>query len=73
MGSSCFARGNNQTRKTIENFIKDHHLENKVVFKGSHCFSECNEGPVLQVDNEIYKHVNNLNVIDILTEHLLIQ
>ncbi|MBN2519382.1 MAG: (2Fe-2S) ferredoxin domain-containing protein [Bacteroidales bacterium] len=72
MGSSCFARGNNETRKIIQDFIADHQLENKVEFSGSHCFSNCKDGPVVQIDGELFKNITKNNIIEILTERLIL-
>lgn len=68
LGSSCFARGNNKTLQAISTFLKDHDLEEKVFFHGSHCFGFCTEGPILKINGKFFKNVNEMNVIDILTE-----
>ena len=72
LGSSCFARGNNQTLKVIKSYLKDHQLEDQVFFHGSHCFDRCLEGPILQINDKIYTRVDPNNVIDILTENFFV-
>jgi len=68
MGSSCFSRGNRQTLKVIQQYLKEHHLERDVTLKGNHCFGKCNEGPLLQIGAKVYEHVSSHNILDIL-EH----
>ena len=45
MGSSCFARGNQQNLETIENFIKENGLEAEIELSGSRCEGKCVTGP----------------------------
>jgi NADH:ubiquinone oxidoreductase subunit E len=69
LGSSCFARGNKNTLKVITQYLKTHNLQDKVAFKGGHCFGRCAEGPILQVGNEMYSAVDEFKAIEILTNH----
>jgi NADH:ubiquinone oxidoreductase subunit E len=69
LGSSCFVRGNNETLKVIKEYLKNNKLENKVYFHGNHCFAKCSEGPILKINDKIYRNVNKFNVIEILTEY----
>ncbi len=55
MGSSCFSRGNKKTLGIIKHYLETHDLEGRVVFKGSHCFGECEKGPVLMLGTQ--KHI----------------
>ena len=66
LGSSCFSRGNKQTLQVIQRYLKDHQLEREVILKGSHCFSNCNSGPVLQIGQKAFEQVNSENVLEIL-------
>ena len=66
LGSSCFSRGNKQTLQVIQLYLKDHQLERDVILKGNHCFSNCSSGPVLQIGQKVYEHVNSENVLEIL-------
>ncbi len=66
MGSSCFSRGNKQTLQVIQKYLKDHQLEREVILKGNHCFSDCNEGPVLKIGQKVYEEVSDENVLEIL-------
>ncbi|PID92514.1 MAG: hypothetical protein CSA96_02735 [Bacteroidetes bacterium] len=70
MGSSCFSRGNKLTLQTIQQFLKDHELTNKVILKGNHCFGICSKGPIVQVGSVVYEEVNRDRVLEILQKEL---
>jgi len=53
LGSSCFARGNKKMVQVIQQFLTQNHLEEKVIFHGSHCFGHCGEGPMIQIGEEL--------------------
>jgi len=66
LGSACFARGNNGTRKIIEEYIRDNGLWDKVNFHGGRCFDHCQAGPVLKINDTVYEQVTESTVTDIL-------
>lgn len=68
LGSSCFSRGNGKTLQTIQKYLKEHKLENDVVLKGNHCFSNCSKGPIVRIGAQIHEHVSEENILDILEE-----
>ncbi len=68
LGSACFSRGNKEAVQVIKNYIKEHQLEDKVHFCGTHCVNKCNEGPVIKFENKIYTEVNSDRLINILDE-----
>ena len=41
MGSSCFARGNEENLRVIEDFLKSNHLEADVLLSGRCCAGIC--------------------------------
>lgn len=57
LGSSCFSRGNKEVLARINQYIKLHSLEDKVNFHGRHCVGICAEGPVLEINGVMHKHV----------------
>lgn len=66
LGSSCFARGNKQIVNIIKEYLKERDLEEKVYFHGNHCFDNCIDGPVIKINDEIYKGVEEDDVKKIL-------
>ncbi|MEA2105792.1 MAG: NAD(P)H-dependent oxidoreductase subunit E [Bacteroidota bacterium] len=70
LGSSCFSKGNKQTVQTIKQYIKDHQLEDKVYFHGSHCFGNCENGPTIKVDDKEYQNVSPDNITYLLDKIL---
>jgi NADH:ubiquinone oxidoreductase subunit E len=70
LGSSCFARGNKDLVPYIKNFITRHQLEDKVEFKGDHCFSNCSEGPNLMIGSKLFSNVSDQSIELILEEGL---
>jgi len=66
LGSSCFSRGNKRTLQVIQKYLKDHNLERDVILKGSHCFSNCNTGPVIKIGERVYEQVTSETVLEIL-------
>ncbi len=70
LGSSCFARGNKKTVHTIQAYINEHNLGDRVTLNGGHCFSQCEKGPIIKVNKNFYENVDALNVIDIIAKEL---
>ena len=66
LGSSCFSRGNKSILDIIKNYLKQHKLESTVFFSGELCTGLCEEGPILKVDDEVFKGVTTENVYEIL-------
>lgn len=73
LGSSCFARGNKATLRAIKQFLEEHQLTERITFHGGHCFGKCAEGPVISINGKQFSRVDELSVIDILTDELLDQ
>jgi NADH:ubiquinone oxidoreductase subunit E len=70
LGSSCFARGNKKLLKIIQGYIKENHLESRVLFKGNHCFGKCNKGPNLRIGDNFYEQISESNLHEILKKEL---
>jgi NADH:ubiquinone oxidoreductase subunit E len=69
LGSSCFSRGNKKTLEAINNYLKQHKLEDQVFFHGELCTNNCAQGPVLKIGEQIYENVDSIGVIDILNAY----
>jgi NADH:ubiquinone oxidoreductase subunit E len=70
LGSSCFSRGNKNLLKIIQRFININGLNDKVFFRGDHCFNACNEGPNIKIAGRLFNHVSEENIQQILKESL---
>jgi NADH:ubiquinone oxidoreductase subunit E len=70
MGSSCFARGNEQNLEVIESYLKEHNLEDEVdVQLGcSLCKGQCSKGPNISVNGKDYHEVEKGVLRDMLRE-----
>ena len=66
LGSSCFSRGSKKTVQLIKDYIKDQQLEDKVFFHGNHCYGNCENGPIIKIDDKEYQNVSPDNVIFLL-------
>jgi len=71
LGSSCFARGNKEIIQIVKSFIKMNKMEDKIEFKGAHCFGECNKGPSIKINQKTFHSVSENNIFEILEENLM--
>ncbi len=69
MGSSCFSRGNKKTLGLIKQYLKEKELAGKIVFRGSHCFGECENGPVIIIGSDKHIQVSSDHVTDLLDRY----
>lgn len=58
MGSSCFARGNNDNLEYIEKYIFENNIEAKIDLIGLRCENKCNKGPVIIINGTEYNNVD---------------
>lgn len=68
MGSSCFARGNQQNLAFIEAFIKTHDLEAEIDLAGARCENKCAMGPNVVINGVEYNSVDEKKLEEILTK-----
>lgn len=57
LGSSCFARGNRDSLKFIEKYIKDNKLADRADFRGKLCSGNCGKGPIIYIDRVMHEDV----------------
>jgi len=70
LGSSCFSRGNGRTLAAIKEYLSTHQLEEKVFFKGELCTNNCNNGPILKINDNVFEDVDPLSINDLLNKEL---
>jgi len=70
LGSSCFSRGNKEVVRFIKEYIRKHHLEDRVLFKGARCLDHCSNGPNLVINGKIIEGVSLALAERILDEEL---
>jgi NADH:ubiquinone oxidoreductase subunit E len=68
LGSSCFARGNKQLVKIVNDYLRDRNLLNDVRFHGERCFGQCAVGPSLKLDGIIKERLDEDSIIAVLDE-----
>lgn len=73
MGSSCFARGNQQNLAFIEGFIKAHDLDAEIDLAGTRCENLCAKGPNIIINGIEYNGVTEEKLEQILTKELISQ
>lgn len=66
MGSSCFARGNQQNLAFIEAFIKEHNMDAEIDLAGTRCENKCAHGPNVVINGVEYNNVNEEMLEEIL-------
>jgi len=66
LGSSCFARGNKQLVRIVNDYLRDRNLMNVVRFHGERCFGQCAVGPSLKLDSIIKERLDEDSIIAIL-------
>jgi len=71
LGSSCFARGNKQLVRIVNDYLRDRNLLNEVRFHGERCFGKCAAGPSLKLDGILKERQDEDSVIAILDEFFI--
>ena len=71
IGSSCFARGNAENVKITEDFLAQNGLADEIDIdlSGGLCTGNCPDGPIVIVNDKVYKHVEKGVMLDILKSH----
>ncbi|HLP71475.1 MAG TPA: (2Fe-2S) ferredoxin domain-containing protein [Bacteroidales bacterium] len=57
LGSSCFSRGNKDVVMFIREYLRNNHLDDRVVFKGARCMGRCSNGPNLTINGVPFEGV----------------
>lgn len=57
MGSSCFARGNAENLRLLQEYLKRHRLQDAVRIRGQLCHENCKQGPTLTIGERRFSGV----------------
>lgn len=66
MGSACFAKGNQENLRLIQEYIEENNLDDSVSIVGSLCENKCEDGPRIIIDGVEYKRVTCEQIADLL-------
>ncbi len=72
LGSSCFARGNEENIRVVEAYLKENSYEDDVdvELSGTLCQGRCAEGPNVVIDGRLYSKVDPGVMLELLRELL---
>lgn len=56
--------------KQIKDYLHSKKLEERVDFRGAHCFGMCHLGPVIEIDGKIFEKLNDKKLEQLLEDHL---
>lgn len=72
LGSSCFARGNEENIRVVEDYLQKNSYQDDVdvELSGTLCQGRCSEGPNVIVDGKMYNKVDPGVMLDILKRTL---
>ena len=71
MGSSCFARGNAGILMSLEEFVEQNGLSDRVDLEGHLCLGKCNSGPHMRIGDKEYSGITDPDaVIDLIKKAL---
>ncbi|MEI6286119.1 MAG: (2Fe-2S) ferredoxin domain-containing protein [Bacillota bacterium] len=68
LGSACYARGNAENLKMIEDFISANKLNIAIDLVGSLCTGKCDKGPYITVNQKEFFEVDALKLEEIFEE-----
>ncbi len=70
MGSSCFARGNQENLAFLEDYIKEHGIDANIELEGSRCENKCASGPNIYINGQEYNNVDIDKLKEILEKNV---
>jgi len=68
MGSSCFARGNQNNLETLETLMLENKFECDIELTGSRCENRCSCGPNIEIDGQLYNRLDNGSLIELINK-----
>ena len=66
LGSSCFARGNEEHLNFIEDYVVENNLDAVIDICGSRCEGKCAQGPNITINGKLYSNITKEKLKDIL-------
>ena len=70
MGSSCFARGNQENLAFLEDYIKEHGINANIELEGTRCENKCASGPNMYINGQEYNNVDIDKLKEILEKNV---
>ncbi len=67
MGSACFSRGSKKIADAVNEYFGNNIPEN-VFLRGSLCTGNCENGPVMIVNEQVFKDLDENKVFEILDQ-----
>ena len=66
LGSSCFARGNEEHLSFIEQYVRENSMKAKIDISGSRCEGKCAQGPNITINGALYSNITREKLKEIL-------
>lgn len=66
LGSSCFARGNEEHLNFIEDYVVENNLDAVIDICGSRCEGKCAQGPNITINGKLYSNITKEKLKEIL-------
>ncbi|MPL84281.1 hypothetical protein SDC9_30246 [bioreactor metagenome] len=70
-GSACHLRGSYGVLTAFKDLLQEYTVEGVIELAGEFCQGRCNEGVVIQINDEVITNVSEDNVQDIFKEKVL--
>ena len=70
MGSSCFARGNAENLRLLQQYLKRNQLQASVRLRGQLCREHCKRGPNLSIGDRVFNGVSPQSLAALLDSEL---
>ena len=58
MGSSCFARGNSENLRILQEYLQRNQIQASVQLRGQLCHEDCKRGPNLSIGNRVFNGIS---------------
>ncbi len=68
MGSSCYARGNDENIEVLEDYMNEHGENVNLELVGLRCTDKCEKGPIIIVNGKEYNNINYIELKKILED-----